>query len=153
MTQNNLYIGIDPGKDTGIALLKAGRFVGLQTLSFWPLIDYVSTSINKSWVGMIVIEISGTTHVWHGSMKNARKEKAAAIGQNVGAVRREGELLLERFQHLGYPVKAVDPPGKLDEEGFGLLTGCHGIKSQHQRDAGLLAWNAYKEAKLLERVI
>lgn len=156
-----LFIGIDPGVETGVAVLKRGRFIGIDTLSFWAVVDYITRDIPPAWVGMLAVEVSSSSHVWQQSMKGATKEKAAAIGQNVGAVRREGQLLVERFKALGYPVRAVDPPGnpekrgkgKIDPRQFQLLTGhADQIVSQHQLDAGHIAWNVYHEMRLIERV-
>lgn len=139
-------IGIDPGVNTGFAVLADGEFEALWTLSFWGAYHLVRGSWEPLEVDVVVVEIATISYVWQPSAKRARQAKALRVAQDVGAVRREGELLAEGLRDR-FTVITKPPCGKLNADRFAKLTGHDGRTNQHERDAAMLAWNEYQSMK------
>lgn len=134
-----IRVGIDPGVKTGFAIAESGKLTHLETVDFWGAYDRI-----REWdpgcVEMITIEISETTHMWGKQLYgNDQDKRRVKMGQNVGAVRREGQLLAQRLRQRGYSVRCVPPRGKVSADYFRRLTGWTGTSNEHTRDAGLLA--------------
>lgn len=146
-------IGIDPGRHTGLADIQDGEFLALEETTFWGCYDYV-TLPKPSEVSLVVVEVSPRkqTHLWHTHSKTSGA--GGKVGQDVGGVRLQGELLAERFHVLGYEVKTVPPVGKVDHDVFKAVTGCAVKKTNpHKRDAGMLAYQEYCRLKQMARVV
>lgn len=141
-------VGIDPGKVTGLALVVDGELT-LRSLDFWGAHGFVFNYDPRE-VDLVVVEVHPASKVWHDHGGNARK--AGKIGQNVGAVRDQGELLAEGFRRAGYQVREIQPLGKLDHTRFQAYTGYRGRTNEHTRDAGIMAIREYERLKQLARV-
>lgn len=153
-------IGIDPGTHTGLGHVQDGEFVELQETTFWGAYEYVMEMATQD-VSLVVIEVSPRkqTVLWHHNANNSRK--GGRIGQDVGGVRLQGELLAEGLRRAGYRVKTMAPVGKVDHNVFKAVTGYDGRRcnktnrdetNEHKRDAGMLAWHEYRQLLQIERI-
>ena len=133
-------IGIDPGKNTGIAVYdrEEKRISILKTTDFWGVINLINSNFPPRAVNILFIELPETKHVWHkGASSRAAIERT---GVNIGSCIREAELLTKWAIGNGYRVLNCKPRGKVDSKRFSKLTGWTGRTNQHERDAGMMAF-------------
>lgn len=132
-----LVVGIDPGKNTGIAIYNtySKAFDEVYTAKFWDAVDLIG-GLDRT--DTVVIELPSTKHVWHNDATN--KRAIQRTGVNVGSAIREAELLVEYVGRLELPCIIQRPQGKVDAEKFKRITGWVGRTSQHSRDAGMLCY-------------
>jgi hypothetical protein len=146
-----LYIGIDPGKNTGFALWKPtlarvpGRFVEVNTLTFVATIRRFEKLAREFGAGNLRVRIED---VRANKPTFSEKEGSAAVrermSQNIGANKRDCELLIDFLEELGIPYDALPPrkratgAGKVTQEFFSGILGFPERSSQHARDAGYL---------------
>lgn len=141
-----IYIGIDPGVKTGFAVWdsESRSYVRIDTLDFWGTYDGVIYEYYPSdALPVIVIEDpSQNRPTFDKGERGARRREK--ISQNVGANKREGQLLADRFESLGFEVRRVRPAkgtgSKMNAPAFSRLTGFTGRTSQHGRDAAMLVY-------------
>jgi hypothetical protein len=128
-------IGIDPGKQTGIAIMRDGKLSMMYTTDFWKCHDEIVCM--PSCEVEIHIEDTNDLPVFHDA---PNMDVKGAIGKRVGGVCREANLLIERFRSLGYTVVVHNnkKSPKLDAKQFARLTGWKWRTSQHSRDAAML---------------
>ena len=128
-------IGIDPGKDTGLAVWNGnlGQFVELIATDFVGAIDMCLEYKNN--VEKVFVEVPPTKFNWH--------DPAAA--HNVGRVCREAELMVEMLKYYEFQVISVPPQGKIDDDQFRKLTEYPHKTNQHKRDAAMLVWGTWGE--------
>lgn len=148
MNGDRIYMGIDPGVNTGIAVWNSskGRFDALKTLTFWEAIDELQQWANLAHEFMpkkIIVEdpnMISTTFVRPGVFGRSH----AKISQNVGAVKRDAQLIIEKCKALGFEVVCIAPGANkyinLTAKQFQTMTGCNLQSSQHSRDAGAYVW-------------
>jgi hypothetical protein len=140
----DIFIGIDPGVETGYAVWCRSRkqFTELVTLSFWTAYDRIVA--NEPANVEIFIEnpdlLPKALYRRTGVIEHPLMRERMA--KNVGSNRREASLLIERLQALGYTVTAVRPmtARKWTAEQFARYTRHEGRTSQHVRDAGRLVF-------------
>ena len=132
-----LIIGIDPGKNTGIAIYDPTRKVLTEVYmaKFW---DAVELMRGLSRQDTVVIELPASKHVHHDEAVN--KGAIQRTGVNVGSVIRESELLIELAGILKLPCIIQRPGGKTKAKAFKKITGWTGRTNQHNRDAGMLCY-------------
>lgn len=137
MKTGKICIGIDPGKQTGVAISMGGRLIKLLTLDFWSAYALVC-SYPISSIQAVIIEDTSDLPVFHKGAKTWGG--AAATGRRVGAVCREADLLFEGLKRAGYNVikRQGKVNRKLNAKQFNSITGWTGKSNQHQRDAGTL---------------
>lgn len=136
-------VAIDPGVKTAVAVLADGEYTAMWTVSFWGAYELVRGTFEPLDVNVVVVEVATDTFIWQPNARSrASVAKALRVAQDVGAVRREGQLLAEGLRDR-FTVITRPPPGKLTAERFALLTGYKARTNQHERDAGLLAWWEY----------
>lgn len=135
-----ISIGVDPGVVTGYAEAQGGKIIRLESVDFWGAYDRI-VEYRPEEIRMITVEVSSTTNVWHDTPgKGSRVKRAAKVGQNVGGVRREGQLMVQRLQQIGYTARSINPLGKMTAERFKRITGWTGSSNEHTRDAGIMAF-------------
>lgn len=138
-------VGIDPDvEESGIAVWSrerpTPRFLMLDTLPFFDLIDYVEGTYP---IHNTVVRIEAG---WLNKKKNfhqtegaARRERQAA---DVGANHETGRKLVERFVASGYTVHLVRPSSeKWDAKEFMTYTGLPKGYNSEVRDAAKLVIN------------
>lgn len=133
-----MIIGIDPGKDTGIAYLNEdGTIFNLGTDDFWGAVDVILLFDQMESIELeVAIELPSNKHVLPGRR-----------GVDVGSVIREAELLVKLLELRDIPHKKYTPLGKISAEKFNLETGWKGKSNPHTRDAARLAIKYFNENK------
>lgn len=130
-----MIIGIDPGKDTGIAYLNEdGTIDELRAVDFWETVNIITWLHPKEIE--VAIELPSNKHVLPGRR-----------GVDVGSVIREAELLVKLLELRKIKHKTYPPLGKISAEEFNLETGWKGKSNQHTRDAARLAIKYFNENK------
>ena len=142
-----IIIGIDPGKNTGFALYQLGSMpmVNLETYTFWSCLDRI-TDCASAFAGRvekigIVIEIPRM--LMYGRNRGAAEKAGVAntMSSKMGGNRREGELMAERLESLGFPVVRKTPSQtKWNAAECKRITGIDLKTNEHTRDAIRLAW-------------
>jgi hypothetical protein len=131
------YVGIDPGQSTGVALLVRGQALQVLTVDFWATVGFLAATQAQHPALLVVIEdpnLDRSLYARYDAVQGAARTKVA---QNVGANKRDAQLLLAWCERAGIATRAVRPPGKLTPQAFAALTGIAKC-SQHARDAAHL---------------
>lgn len=143
-----IYIGIDPGQKTGIAIwdsvnrtLKHGK----PTAGFtdaWEIITQHNPAACR-----VVIEDNRKYPVLLKKITGNKKinlQRAAKIGRNIGQVDARVTILEELLLIHGYKYELYDPrvqrTTKIDAAYYARLTGFNGVTNEHQRDAGMMVF-------------
>jgi len=135
---SRVLIGIDPGKETGIAIMRDGDLLVLETCSFFDVLSFLEGwgLEPKTDVQVYIEDPNLNKPVFD---RGQRGRIALNIAQKVGANKRDAELLIEYCNRIGIPVFPVRPQSgpftKMTAEFFKKQTGWTGRTSQHARDA------------------
>jgi len=139
-----MIIGIDPGKNTGIAILENGKLKELKTTNFFGCLDIIKSTDCK-----YIVEKPNSKYVFAGHR-----------ALDVGSVLRETDLIIEylKMNNRDYETK---PPkhkpkkkgksesGKINHDDFVKLTGWAGKRTnQHVRDAAMLLITEHSHPKI-----
>jgi len=134
--RQKIYIGIDPGVTTGLAVWD-GKDIVFHTTDFWGAIEEI-----QQWIVPITVVIedpSKNKPVFHRDLKvrgDKRDRTMLKIGQNVGSNKREGQLLIEYCEQNGIECRAIKPTSsKWDAKQLKVYTGITKSTNQHVRDA------------------
>ncbi len=142
-------VGIDPGKSTGVGVLRrasAGRKEQVMTWctkDFYSAFDYLNTVFADKSEVKVFIELP--PEMLYENQKKAQDMKFAKgrdrIMAAVGGVRMQAKLLFERLNAEGWDVELVAPvrEKKWDAQRFRLFTGSANPANEHERDAVRLA--------------
>ncbi len=139
-----IYIGIDPGVSTGVCVYDAQTrlITRLQTLSFWPLIDFIATWHKQEGERLtVIVEDPNLNPAMHWNQKKDVKgfNAATKVAQNVGMNKKEAELIIEFLKRNKINCKAIKPTArKVKEDYFKQLSGYGRQTNQHERDAAML---------------
>ncbi len=141
----SLWIGLDPGKSTGVAIWDAHRerFARLGSKPFWDavaVLDALAQFDPTPVVGVVVEDSRGLPlYQRHRHLPREARDRAA---RSVGQIDVQIDLLVQRCEALQLPVVLVEPSRreKPDAETFRRLTGYEGRTNPHSRDAGLLVF-------------
>lgn len=136
-----LYIGIDPGTHTGVAIWdKTSRRLELvDTMTITKAIELVKANVEltKSFGGEVVVFIEDARkRTWFGS---ANREKL----QGAGSVKRDCSIWETFCEELGVECRKIAPKHnatKLSASQFKVLTNWAGRTSEHSRDAAMLVF-------------
>ncbi len=144
MNKKSVKIGIDAGRHTGIALMNndTGKVFGAQTLDFWRAHDFILDNYPPDFAE-ITIESLNAKGALYSRAFSATQSGRDRFAQNVGSVRRETSLLIERLQAKGYTVNLVKPVkgGKWTQKQFEQATGLKIRTSEHARDAARILFH------------
>lgn len=139
----SVVVGIDPGTNTGIALIRAGVLTQLQTIHPLDLHEH----LERLRPDRVVFEDSRLTS--HLFTSNARSAVAKSMARKVGQVDMVCGLIVEACSRLGIAAHGISPKGKgakVAAEAFARVTGWTGSSNEHTRDAAMVAW-PYRRAK------
>lgn len=134
----SIYIGIDPGVNTGFAVLNKGTgSLALYTLMLHEGFDLARSLKNE--IKYVVIEDPNLWTHFHNS-KNA-KEKM----QGAGSIKRDYKAWVDFLTSEGIEFKSVRPDktrNKLakDKNKFKQITGYNHRSTEHARVAGMLVF-------------
>ena len=131
-----VYIGIDPGTETGFAVWDSTRkaLIQCETLKIHKTIREVETHSSLNPGNVIVVFEDARQRKWYGSRSWEKM-------QGAGSVKRDCSIWEDFCTDLGIPFQAV-PPGKgmtkITPEYFFKICGWTGRTSNHARDAAML---------------
>ena len=136
-----IYIGIDPGEHTGIAVWDTGlkKFLLIQTMPLHRALDEV-----RKWhasQGATVIFEDARQRQWFQKERNVSEYRGKLMG--AGAAKRDAKIWEEFLTDLGITFFMQRPMAhctKWSQEQFERFTGFKGRTSNHARDAALLVY-------------
>lgn len=136
-----LYIGIDPGTHTGIAVWNKTdrRLEVVDTMTITRALELVTANVElcKAFGGEVVVFIEDARkRTWFGS---SNREKL----QGAGSVKRDCSIWETFCEELGVECRKIAPKHnttKLTASQFKVLTNWAGRTSEHSRDAAMLVF-------------
>lgn len=136
-----IFIGIDPGTNTGLAVWNASeqRFTEVVTASIVGAMR-VALDWAEGWDTTLVIE-DARKRKYLPREKNLSEYRGKLMG--AGSVKRDCTIWEEFADYYNIPIILVPPRKgltKWDAETFNKITGWKGRTSNHARDAALLVW-------------
>jgi len=136
MRDIDFYIGIDPGKNTGIAVWNTEdkKFILIDTLSIHIAIDLVS-KLNSEYKIFVRIE-DARKRKWFG--KSGREQL-----QGAGSIKRDCVIWEDFLKDKKIEHELLSPMQKgkkISKEYFNQLTKYNKNTSQHSRDAAMLVF-------------
>jgi hypothetical protein len=130
-------IGIDPGVNTGMAILDAenSALIHIKTVG---IITAMASVINHSMVGkgVFVRFEDARLRTWFGKAGRGQL-------QGAGSIKRDCQIWEEFLTYHNIPFEAVAPKNnrtKVDAAEFKKLTGWQGKTNEHGRDAAMLVF-------------
>lgn len=138
-----IWIGIDPGVNTGVAVWDGAalRYTSLDTVPLHRALDTVRSVYEAQGGNVTVVFEDARQRKWIPREKSIKEFKGRAMG--AGSVRRDATIWEEALTDWGIPFRAEPPrPGltKWKPDYFAHVTGWKGRTSEHARDAALLVF-------------
>ena len=143
-----IYIGIDPGDNTGVAVWDT-RLRAFRLLATMPL--HRAMAEVKRWMyacalspvhtNFVVVFEDARQRTWFAPERNVSEYRGKLMG--AGAAKRDAKIWEEYLQDLGVAFSAHKPqPGttKWKADYFAKITGYTGRTSDHSRDAAMLVF-------------
>ena len=137
-----IYIGIDTGVHTGIAVWNSERkeFVMVDTMKIHEAMNLVYTYADSDRPLQVRFE-DARQRKWIPMSKNMTAELGRA--QGAGYVKAHCQIWEDFLTDYRIPFEAIAPRRnvtKLSAEQFGRITGYKGRTSEHARDAAMLVY-------------
>ena len=134
-----IYIGIDPGTHTGVAVWdsKEGRFLSLETMPIHIALTRVLAIAERHRDDVQVIFEDARLRTWFG------KGNVSAKAQGAGSVKRDCSIWEDFLIDMEIPFVTTKPGNvatKVTPSWFRKLTGWEGRCSEHARDAAMLVF-------------
>lgn len=142
--KTDIYIGIDTGTHTGVAVWDSGEqaFTELQTLALHKALRRVSelhqAATSEGRTVKVIFE-DARQRKWIPNSGDPRKE--AGRRQGAGSVKRDASIWEEFLRDNGIPFEALAPrkgATKMEQSLFYAITGWDKRTSNHARDAAML---------------
>lgn len=138
-----MIIGIDPGKNTGIAIFKNKQLAELKTLTPYETVLFIQD--NFSDIKRAVIEYSkGQSFIFVDPKSRSRPSAFGKIGRNIGQVDGLCELFIECLETNKIPVEKISPLSKghkMKSAEFKLnFPEFKGQTNEHERDAAKIVF-------------
>ncbi|MBV3830157.1 hypothetical protein [Bacteroides xylanisolvens] len=141
-----IYIGIDTGVHTGIAIWD-NRKRSLEMVKQMPIHRAMAVvqsyaDMQKTGVGdKIIVRVEDPRQrTWFGTERMTREEERKRL-QGVGSVKRDATIWEDYLTELGVEFEMVAPKRnitKMSQEYFKQLTGWKKQTNEHSRDAAML---------------
>ena len=134
-----IWVGIDTGVHTGLAVWNGKEFTQVDTLPLWRALEVVEELHREDCVTVVFED--ARLRKWIPRERSLSQFKGRAMG--AGSVRRDAQIWEEFCAGKGIPFLPVAPrPGltKWDAQTFARVTGWEGRTSNHARDAALLVF-------------
>ena len=134
-----IYIGIDPGTHTGVAVWdsKEGRFLSLETMPIHIALTRVLAIAERHRDDVQVIFEDARLRTWFG------KGNVSAKAQGAGSVKRDCSIWEDFLTDMEIPFVTTKPGNvatKVTPSWFRKMTGWEGRCSEHARDAAMLVF-------------
>ncbi len=133
-----IYIGIDPGTHTGVAVwdTKERRFLSLETMPIHQALIKVMMWRDRIGHNLQVVFEDARQRTWFGRDMNTNAKL-----QGAGSIKRDCSIWEDFCRDYEIPYYAVPPMKggtKLSESYFKTISGWKGRTSNHARDAAML---------------
>lgn len=135
------YIGIDPGKTTGVAIWD-GKKIVKESCPFFGALEIIDTwcQFNEENVEVVIEDPNlnrPTFNRYQGKRMDTKTILSMQkIAQNVGMNKRDAQLIIDYCQRRYVPYRIVKPTTtKWDAKMLETLTGITERTNQHVRDA------------------
>lgn len=131
-----LYIGIDPGTHTGLAIYRAGKLLRVSSMTITQALREVERIQRETDNALILYFEDARKRSWFGY---SGREKL----QGAGSVKRDCAIWETFCEELGIAYVRVAPKNnttKLTAAQFKVLTGWEGKTNEHSRDASMLIY-------------
>ena len=135
-----IWFGIDPGVNTGLALVQDGELKVVETVNIVRAMGRILAAFNACEDITVVFE-DARQRQWLPRERNASEYRGKLMG--AGSVKRDCEIWEEFCNVYGIKYVAVPPRAgatKWDADTFRNVTGWKGRTSNHARDAALLVF-------------
>lgn len=137
-----IYIGIDPGEHTGIAVWDGGlkTFLLIQTMPLHRALDEVRKWHASQRTVTVVFE-DARQRQWFQKERSVSEYRGKLMG--AGAAKRDARIWEEFLTDRGIPFVAQAPAARMtkwNQAQFERFTGFKGRTSNHARDAALLVY-------------
>ena len=135
-----IYFGIDPGVNTGLALVKDGELKVVETVNIVQAMARILAAFNAC-ENITVIFEDARQRKYLPRERNASEYRGKLMG--AGSVKRDCEIWEEFCDVYGIKYMAIPPRAgatKWDADTFRNVTGWKGRTSNHARDAALLVF-------------
>ena len=136
-----LYIGIDPGVNTGFAVWDAATS-DFRVVCTYGIVEALHEALDwaENWNTTLVVE-DARKRQWLPREKNLSEYRGKLMG--AGSIKRDCEIWEEFAALYGIPIQFIPPRKgltKWDAETFNKMTGWTGRTSNHARDAAMLVF-------------
>lgn len=137
----SIYIGIDPGVNTGIAVWDADeqKFIDVDTMSIVEAmysIEHILPGID-----VVLVAEDARQRTWIPRERDLSQFRGRAMG--AGSVKRDSQIWEEFAKYHVLPLVLVPPKNnrtKMKADPFRRLTGWTGRTTEHSRDAAMLVF-------------
>lgn len=145
-----IYIGIDTGTHTGVAVWNGNQFAMLETMPIHKAMEIVSTYVQTAKLGggEVVVRVEDPRQrTWFGTERMSREQERKKL-QGVGSVKRDASIwddflsdLCKTKANISYEMVAPKRNvTKLTSESFKAITKWQGRTNEHNRDAAMLVF-------------
>lgn len=142
-----LYIGIDTGTHTGIAVWdsQCHSFRQIECVKIHEamrMVEEYKRLAYEECQGLVVKIEDPRQRTWFGTEKMSREEERKRL-QGVGSVKRDASIWDDFLSDLGVDYEMIAPKRnvtKLSHEAFVALTKYPGRTNEHKRDAAMLVF-------------
>ncbi|MFQ5570981.1 MAG: hypothetical protein ACE5G0_14980 [Rhodothermales bacterium] len=158
---SELLVGIDPGRETGLAVyaLALKELLECRSCSFWEAVvvfrDHLLPLGDGGVVAEVVIEDSRRLPLYARNRKRRMTREARdRMCRSVGRIDRDIALWEEWLRDRGYEVLLVEPSkeAKWTAEDLRRICGWAESTNQHGRDAARLVWGR-KPGAMVENTV
>lgn len=137
-----IYIGIDTGAHTGVAVWSSARkeFLAIRTMKIHEALDFVRGFTQNPNALKVYFE-DARQRKWIPNSGDPRTE--AGRRQGAGSIKRDSTIWEDALKDWGITYEAIPPKRnrtKLNAEAFKALTHYKGQTSEHARDAAMLVY-------------
>jgi hypothetical protein len=157
----SIIVGIDPGRQTGVALYdqRKKKILSVHTLTFWEFLSGFRLWMSLGIKGVVmenpnlnrpVFMSKEDKESFSNAIESCNHDNVNSIfriymkrAQNVGQNKQITTHILEFLDQMKIPVTEIKPSvltRKVNAAQFKEITGFEGRTNEHTRDAGRLVW-------------
>ena len=140
-----IYIGIDPGENTGVAIVRDGVLAECHTLPLHRAMALVREEYESTQGRFLVVYEDARLRKWFPRERDNSEYRGRLMG--AGAAKRDAKIWEEYLTAQGIPFEARKPAAgqtKWSADYWKRITGWTGRTSNHARDAALLVFGRTK---------